>query len=114
MPWWLVRCYPVNYTVMTQSFTLTRYTVSALVVVLFCFGLFWLDRETHNFTDLFKPGNLFALVLYFIPTFALCALLYRFFEKRNNKNAFTLGLLIGIPTGFALVIVVLSVLMGRL
>lgn len=88
--------------------------ISALIIVLLCFCLFSVDKDTHSISDLFKPGNLVALLIYFVPTWLLCYALYKMFERRNNKNSFALALGIGIPGGFAIVIIVLSFAMGRL
>lgn len=94
--------------------TKSYYFLSALIILLFCFGLFYLDKDTKNFFYLFKPGNLIALIIYFIPTYLLCFSLYKILERRNNKNSFILALSIGVPVGFILVIVTLSFFMGRL
>lgn len=99
---------------MTSTVSINRYATIALIVLLSCAGLFWLDRETHSFADLVKRENWAAWIFYFVPTYALCALLFSFFENRNNKNSFALALIIGMPVGFAIVIVTLMYLMGRL
>jgi hypothetical protein len=57
--------------------------ILALSVLALCLGLFGLDSEIKSITDLFKPGNLFALAIYFLPTFIACYFLFR----KLNKNA---------------------------
>jgi hypothetical protein len=98
----------------TYTSTDKNYFLSVPVILLFCFGLFWLDHETQSIADLFKPGNLVALMLYFFPTWLICSLLYTLFQKWNSKNSFAWSLVLGIPAGFALMVLVLSWWMGRL
>ena len=81
------------------------FVLIALCTILACFGLFWLDWETKSILDLFKPGNLAALVVYFVPTFLTSTLLYSYlWRKKSPKLRIILSLLIGIPLGFILVI----------
>jgi prolipoprotein diacylglyceryltransferase len=90
------------------------YYFSLLIILILCIGLFLLDKDTRSFADLLKRSNLFALAIYVIPTYFICAALYYFLDNRNKKYSTSLALTIGVPIGFTLVIVVLSALMGRL
>lgn len=93
------------------AISILRPLTIAVIVLLACIGLFWLDHETHSFRDLLKPGNLAALVIYFTPTFLISYGLYRLFLKKNSpRRSMMLGLLLGIIAGFFLVIVVLLAL----
>jgi positive regulator of sigma E activity len=97
--------------------TLKKYSWlgSSLLVFFCCLFLFWLDKDTKVFSDLVQPGNLVALIIYFTPTFLLCSLLYYLFNKRMSwDNSFVLAHFIGIPVGFAAVILLLLWNMGRL
>lgn len=86
----------------------------ALFTLISCWLLFYIDHETKNVTDLFKTGNLFALLLYFVPTFIICVLLYNwFFKKFDAKNSLFWSLVIGIPISFTIVLFVLYQLMHR-
>ncbi|MCX6350733.1 MAG: hypothetical protein NTX03_02605 [Bacteroidetes bacterium] len=76
----------------------------ALIVLFACWGLFYLDHETKSINDLFKVGNLVALVLYFLPTFIICVLLHNWAAKKQWKNRISFSLLLGIPVGFIIVI----------
>lgn len=77
-----------------------------LFVLFSCWGLFWLDHETHHISDLFKAGNLVALLIYFVPTFLITYLLYLFFQtKRSEKKSLALSVSIGVPLSFALIII---------
>lgn len=77
----------------------------AVFVLLSCGGLFWLDHETRSIGDLFKIGNLVALLVYFVPTFLVTFLFYLVLSKKNkNRKSLTLSLVIGIPLSFALII----------
>lgn len=92
-----------------SSFTLKLssakpYLKMALAVLLSCWAVFWLDHETRQISDLFSPGNLAALVIYFVPTYLLSLLLFSYFSNSSSRNSVLLSLLLGIPTGIALVI----------
>jgi len=94
-------------TTKTNSVTAQQFLTIALLVLLACFTLFSLDKDTHSFTDLFRPGNLFALVFYFTPTFLICLFFFiHFSKKRNRMISLILSLLTGIPLSFTLVICV--------
>lgn len=81
------------------------YLLIAVAVLLSCLALFYLDHETRSMADLLKPGNLIALLIYFLPTFLICALLYPFLLRKNQQGkSIFLSLLIGLPASFALVI----------
>lgn len=91
------------------------YHLSSLLIILVCtLALFSLDRETKHITDLFALPNLFAVMLYVVPTYLICFVIYIFFKSRNNKNDFALSLILGIPAGFIMVILILSISMGRI
>ena len=93
------------------SFALA-YLKMGLIVMFFCLFLGWIDHETHSIMDLFKPGNIFALILYFTPTFLLSLLLFHLFVKKYAAGkSLTLALLSGIPAGIAVVMCVLLYLM---
>jgi len=105
-----------NSTRMTTVVLKKYYWLGSSFLVLFCcLVLFWLDKDTKAFTDLVQPGNLVALIIYFLPTFLLCSLLYYLFNKRMSwDNSFVLAHFIGIPVGFAGVILLLLWNMGKL
>jgi len=92
----------------------TDYLTGILVILLSGLLLFYIDHETRSITDLFKPVNLVALMIYFIPTGLVCFGIYAFLQFRGNKNCLLWSLVIGIPVGFGLVILALSFFMGRL
>jgi hypothetical protein len=85
-----------------------------LTILICCLGLFSLDRETHRIQDLFSPGNILALFLYFIPTYLFCYLTYKVCIKWRWKDPFVWSLILGIPGGFGIVVVLLMLKMGRL
>ena len=97
-----------------RPISITHYTVGAVIVLFSCFLLGYIDHETKSVADLFKPSNLFALILYFVPTYAISMLLYNLFQRRNNKNSLALALVVGIPVGFTVVVVTLALAMGRI
>ena len=77
----------------------------AIVVLLACFGLFYLDYETRSVADLFTTGNLVVLGIYYIPTLILClSLMLLFTKKFSLSKSMALSLITGIPTGFVIVI----------
>ena len=100
----------------SKSLSLPRTQIAmAMTVLTMCFLLFSIDKDTHSVTDLFKPGNLVALILYFTPTYLITTLTYKLFRKKHDKPFSMLSALtIGISVGFAVVIVVMSFWMGRL
>jgi hypothetical protein len=82
-----------------------QYLAIASAVLVSCFLLFSIDKDTKQLSDLFKLGNLAALVLYFIPAFLMCLILFRSFVKRQGKGQSILkSLVIGIPIAFTLII----------
>jgi hypothetical protein len=87
----------------------TKSIVQIAFIVLFsCFFLFYIDFETKSVTDLFKLGNLFALILYFIPTFIICLLLYQLIlMKTKTKKSLFWALIMGIPISFTIVVFIL-------
>src|SRR6266496_5615097 len=99
-----------------RTITLEKYywIFSSVIVLFCCLFLFWLNHETKFVADLVQPGNLVALVIYFIPTFLLCSFLFFLFSKISNKRSFALAHLIGIPAGLTLVILILSWNIGQL
>ncbi len=88
--------------------------VSGIIILIVTLALFYLDHETQNVGDLFQPGMLVPLLLYTIPTFILCLLLFFGFKKLNVKNSSGLAMALGIPGGIFAVILILSWQMGRL
>jgi RsiW-degrading membrane proteinase PrsW (M82 family) len=77
----------------------------ALGVFIGCLGLIAIDSDTKTLKDIVDPSNIVALFIYFTPTFILSCLLYRLFaRKQDNKNSIILSLVIGVPLGFALLI----------
>jgi hypothetical protein len=85
---------------------------SVLVVTLLLFSI---DKDTHSFSDLFKPENIGALIIYFTPAFIICAGLYFLLARRRNaKSSFIIALAAGIPVSFTLIILSLMFYMGRL
>ena len=92
------------------SYTKHYFTI-AVAILLSIFLLFSLDKDTHAFSDLLKPGNLAALVVYYLPTFLICFLLFRYFiRKQKGSRSALLSLSIGIPLSFVLVISALLIL----
>jgi len=88
-----------NTTSVSQTFIISG------IVLLACILLFSIDKDTHGFTDLLKPGNLAALVVYFTPTFLLSLFMFSFvFRNKHQSNRLMLSLITGIPAGFTLVI----------
>ena len=88
-----------------------HYLTIAFVILASIFLLFSLDKDTHTFSDLLKPGNLAALVVYYLPTFLICFLLFRYFiHKQKGSRSTLLSLTIGIPLSFVLVISALLLL----
>ncbi len=91
-----------------------QYYFGALVILACCWILFSLDRETHSFFDLLKPGNLFVLLLYYTPTYAICYSLFRLFEFKDSKNSLLWSLLLGIPIGLCAMTFFFMWWMGRM
>lgn len=91
-----------------------HHVLTPVVVILFCLGLFYIDKDTQHITDLFKPANLFALFIYCIPTYIICILLKGIFKNQPHPKRFFLVLGLGIPIGFILVMVILALNMGRI
>jgi RsiW-degrading membrane proteinase PrsW (M82 family) len=88
-----------------------HYFTIALCILLACLALFSLDHETHSVFDLFKPGNLVALVIYFTPTFIVSLFFYHLLSKKyNSQRSLVLSLVAGIPISFALLISLLFAL----
>ncbi len=88
--------------------TVQHYLTIAFSVFFACITLFLIDKDTQALTDLFKPGNLVAFIVYFSPSFVISVLLFRYFSKKFNKSdSLFLSLLIGIPLSFLLVIFLL-------
>jgi hypothetical protein len=81
----------------------------AFATLALCWLLFAIDKDTHQFSDLLKPGNLAALVVYFTPTFLVSFLLYHILRtKTTNAKSMGLALLIGVPVSFIGIIYILS------
>jgi len=77
---------------------LTAYAIIALIVLLACVGLGWLDKDTKHISDLAKADNLAGLAFYFVPTFILCLFTYKYFKKRNSTAvSIAKGVAVGIP-----------------
>lgn len=92
-----------------------QFSTKAIIIILICcLFLFSLDKDTHSIADLFKPGNFFALLLYFFPSYLISYFFYYLFRKSNNKNATLWSLVLGIPSGVFIVVVLLSFWMGRM
>jgi RsiW-degrading membrane proteinase PrsW (M82 family) len=86
----------------------------AITILFTCLSLFYLDHETTSILLLFKPSNLFALLLYFLPTFCICSFLYmRNQKKYNEKKSIALALLIGIPISLIFVMSILYFLLHK-
>lgn len=94
--------------------TTLYHILTPVVTILFCLGLFYIDKDTQNLSDLFKPTNLFALAIYFIPTYIICIFLQGIFKSQPHQKRFFLALGLGIPLGFILVMVLLALNMGRI
>jgi hypothetical protein len=81
----------------------------AFAILALCWLLFAIDKDTHQFSDLLKPGNLAALVVYFTPTFLICLLIHHvLIIKLSNTKSIMLSLLLGVPVSFAGMIYLLS------
>lgn len=88
-----------------------QYLTIAFVTLVSIFLLFSIDKDTHSVSDLFKPGNLGALIVYYLPTFLICFGLFRYFVyKQKESRSLTLSLTIGIPLSFVIVICALLML----
>lgn len=86
----------------------------AIIIVACCFGLGYIDHETKTFSDLLTAQNLFALFIYFLPTFFVCGFLNVYFLKKHSMvRSLALSLAIGVPFTFTLVIILL-LMMRRL
>jgi hypothetical protein len=98
-----------------QSSEAPRYIFIASAVLVSCFILFSIDKDTHSFTDLLRPGNLAVLVVYFFPAFATSSLLYRIVRRtRNWLDSLTMSVFVGIPVSFIITITVMAKLLGRI
>ena len=87
------------------------YLLIAVTVLAACWMLFALDKDTHNFADLLKPGNLVALAIYYLPTFLISIALLRLFARRGGSGrSIVLALIIGIPISFSGIIITLLLL----
>lgn len=85
-----------------QTITLKQYFSIAISILLMCLLLFSLDRETHSFADLITPGNLLALLIYFLPTYIISLIFYTFFVKKyNSKTSIVLAIVSGALIGFS-------------
>jgi hypothetical protein len=83
--------------------------IIALTVLLSCWCLFYLDHKTTSISVLFTPGNIAALLVYFVPTFSICTILFNWFQGISNiKRPLLFALSVGIPVGFILIIFLLS------
>ena len=89
-----------------------RWLWRAFAVSLVFALLIFADGETQSFTDVFQLSNLFALLLYLVPTLAICTVLDRWFSA-VHPGGFFWSLLLGIPAGFLIVAVILGFAMGR-
>lgn len=90
-----------------------RELLIALGVFLSCLALIAIDKDTHTWNDLFYPGNIVALLIYFTPTYVLSCLLYRVLSRRNAASkSIWFSLVIGVPTGFGLIILFFVLVSG--
>lgn len=73
-------------------------------VIASCILLFRLDEETHSFSDLVAPGNLIVLIVYILPTYLLCLVLFLLFNRAYSPGKSAVrAMAIGIPPGLILV-----------
>lgn len=80
----------------------------AIIIAACCFALGYIDHETKRFSDLLTAQNLFALFIYFLPTFFVCGFLKVYFLKKHSMlRSLALSLAIGVPLTFTLVIILL-------
>ncbi len=87
--------------------------IIALVVLAFYLLLVLIDGDTHSAGDVFNLRILPAMILYGLPAFIVCALLFRRFSKKySGWKSLTDALLIGIPLTFGGVMLLLFVLKG--
>jgi hypothetical protein len=86
-----------------------QYLVMALAILICCFALFSIDKDTHSIADLFKPVNLAALAVYSLPTFIVCAVLLHLFSRKtqNRSKSVVRSLVIGVPASFTLIMTLL-------
>jgi len=90
------------------------YSSMAFFVALACLGLGYLDHETRSIMDLFNPGNIFGLSLYFVPAFLLSVLFYKIFSKKHYPlKSLVYALLAGVPLAFTLVILLFVIFAGH-
>jgi NADH:ubiquinone oxidoreductase subunit 2 (subunit N) len=90
------------------------YWILALCVLIACWLLFSLDEDTHGVENLFEPGNLIALLIYFTPTFLLSVLSYRYFAKKGSMaGGIAKALVVAVPLGFAVIIIALNLMLHR-
>lgn len=81
------------------------YIIMALIVLICCLLLFYLDEDVKKINDLFTLGVLIVLSCYSIPTFSVCYFLFRNLIKTHDTAlSVFISLIIGIPLGLGLVI----------
>src|SRR5882672_9695442 len=79
--------------------------ILAIVIVIACFGLFSLDKDITNISQLITPKIFIVLAIYFTPPFILSVLLHQLFIRYLPYTlSMILSLGAAIPLGFALVI----------
>ncbi len=72
------------------------------MVTFACLSLFMLDKDIHSLGDLLHFEILLYLLLYSIPAFWLCNLIFKKYARRNKKiKGLLLSLAIGIPVSFS-------------
>jgi hypothetical protein len=96
---------------MQTKITIPAYISLAFFTALACLLLCYIDKDSHSLADLFKPGNIVAEFIYFIPTYLVCGLCHSYLFKRSTPGRrMAYALAAGIPTGFALVILMFVLL----
>ncbi len=92
-----------------MAFYLEIFSLAALVYFS-VMGLFYLDHKTQAFTQFMDLRFMPIVTIYFLPPFLISLALLVFMNKRapSFKNLI-IASAIGIPSGFALVIIAFSI-----
>jgi hypothetical protein len=86
----------------TLAPSIPNHLLALVSIVLLCLGLFYLDYETRQFSDLLKDGNLVALVFYVVPAYLAFAFFHHWFQRWNVRWSAALAFVVGVPMAIAL------------
>lgn len=93
---------------------LGSYLFIVIVVIVTCLMLFYLDKDTLSISDLFKPVNLKALFIYFVPTFGICFVSFKENLKRKTlRKSLLSSLVFGVPVGIMSTMLALFIIMHK-